>query len=904
MEKTIYSKKSIILVVTILLIGMFYNPIVDFLVNVLWFQSVNYFSTFWIIITTKAMLFVPLMLIIGLLIYFYIDALSKNYVRYFGDEFGGKIKHRKKKLGAGALLIGSLFSFSISNYIWKDVLMFLNAEEFGRVDPIFGHDIGFYVFKFPLIKSFLSTLIFILFWMMLFTIIYFSIIYKKKKIRKEKVIDLDEYNKKMSIKKIFDSHSYRSLIRALTIFAVAIMVLVGINYYLLTYKLLYSSLGVIYGAGYTDVKVTLLVYRMLSVLSLVAAGVIVYGYKKGRFKVAISGPITIVGIHIIGLIVALVVQQLVVLPDEIRKESPYIQSNIEMTQNAYGINDVDFIDFVPDETLDYEELMAEEDIINNIMINDDRPLKQTFNEIQGIRSYYVFNDIDVDRYTINNEYRQMFIAPREMDSSRLGADSNTWINKHFKYTHGFGMAMAPVSTVNDDGQPTLVVKNIPPENDLGLTIEEPRIYFGESTNDYIIVKAAEPEFDYPSGSDNVEVMYSGSAGVSMNGLNRLLFALDNGSIKLLFSNNVKSDSRIVFNRNIIKRLNTIAPFLTYDADPYLVFNEKDGKLYWIVDAYTTTMNYPYSRPYNFNNKKVNYINNSVKVVVDAYNGDVTYYKYAEEPMINTFEKIFPDLLTDKEDMPEGLKGHTRYPQDFFDLQSSLYQEYHVDNPEVFYNGEDVWQIAKEKYMDVGGSSQMASKYVTFKLPDSETVEFLLTVPFTPNEKSNMTSLFIARSDHKNYGELFVYKFPKNEVVKGPLQVENQIDQDSVISPQFSLWSQQGSSVLRGSIVIVPINNSLLYVEPIYLEADSESSLPEMKRVILFYNDRIVMEANLQKAIEVLFDKREPDEPTVTDNQDMSQQQMQLLNEINALLEQQKRDIERLEELINQFNNLN
>jgi hypothetical protein len=337
MDKTNYSKKSIIFVVTIVVLGMLYNPIVNFLVNVLWFKSVNYFSTFWTIVTTKAFLFVPITFVIGLLIYFYIDALSKNYVQYFGDEFGGKIKHKKKKIVAGALLIGSMFGYSISNYIWKDVLMFINAEQFGKVDPIFGHDIGFYVFKLPLIKSFLSMLIFILFWMMLFTVIYFSIIYKKKKIRKEKVIDFNEYNKKMSIKQIFCSHSYKSLIRALTIFAVSIMILVGINYFLLSYQLLYSSLGVIYGAGYADVKVTLLVYRALSVLSLVAAGVIVYGYKKGKFKVAIGGPIAIVGLHLAGFIVALVVQQLVVLPDEIRKETPYIKSNIEMTQDAYGI---------------------------------------------------------------------------------------------------------------------------------------------------------------------------------------------------------------------------------------------------------------------------------------------------------------------------------------------------------------------------------------------------------------------------------------------------------------------------------------------------------------------------------------------------------------------------------------
>lgn len=904
MDKTNYNRKSIILLATVIVLGMFYNPIINFFVDILWFRSVNFFSVFWIIITTKAKLFVPLTLLIALLIYYYIDSLSKNYVQYFGDEFGGQIIHRKKKIIGGSLFISSLFGFSISNYIWKDVLMFINAENFGKVDPIFGNDIGFYVFKLPLIKSFLSMLIFILFWMMLFTVIYFSIIYRKKKIRKEKVIDFNEYNKKMSIKQIFCSHSYKSLIRALTIFAVAIMALVGINYYLLSYQLLYSSLGIIYGAGYADIKVTLVVYRALSVLSFVAAAVIIYGYKKGSFKIAIGGPISIFGIHIIGLIVALIVQQLVVLPDEIRKETPYIASNIEMTQDAYGIDSVDFIDFEPNESLDYNELIAEEEIVNNIMINDDRPLKQTFNEIQGIRAYYIFNDIDVDRYIINGEYRQMFIAPREMDSSRLGSDANTWINKHFKYTHGFGMVMSPVSTVNEDGQPTLVVKNIPPINELGLSINEPRIYFGESTNDYIIVNAEEPEFDYPSGNDNVEVRYSGDAGVNLNGINKLLFALKNNSIKLLFSNNINENSKIVFNRNVIKRLNTIAPFITYDADPYLVLNQKDGNLYWIIDGYTTTMNYPYSQPYKFNNRSVNYINNSVKVVVNAYSGDVTYYKFADEPMVNTYEKIFPELFTDKEDMPEGLKAHVRYPQDFFDLQANVYQKYHVDNPMVFYNGEDIWQIANEKYMDVSESSAMNSKYVSFKLPGSDQVEFLLNIPFTPNDKGNMTSLFIARNDADEYGELFVYKFPKDQVVKGPIQVENQIDQDSVISPQFSLWSQQGSMVLRGSIVIVPINNSLLYVEPIYLEADSQNSLPEMKRVILFYNDQIVMEKNLEIAINKLFEGEIVDQTPNQSVDNLTEKQQELLNEINSLLEQQKRDIEKLEELINEFNNIN
>lgn len=900
-----YSKKTIIIVVTLFLIGMFYRPLIDLFVNILWFDSVGYFSTFWIVLSTKVKIFIPLAIILAAMIYIYIDSLSKNYIQYFGDEFGGEIKNKKLKVILGALLMGSLAGYSISNYIWKDVLMFFNAQSFGKTDPIFNHDIGFYVFRLPLMKSFLSMLIFILFWMMIFTLIYFIVIYKKKKIRKQKVIDFNEFQQKLDIKQIFCSHSYRSLIRAITIFAVAILILVGINYQLLAYNLLYSSLGLIYGAGFTDIQVTLLFYRILSVLSLIAAAVVVYGYKKGEFKIALSGPITVIGIHVIGIIVALVVQQLVVLPDEIDKEREYIATNLEFTQDAYGINNVDFINFVPEDSLSYETLTQEKDIVNNIMINDHRPLKQTFNEIQGIRAYYEFNDIDVDRYSINGEYKQMFIAPREINLDKLSEDADTWINRHFKYTHGYGLVMSPVSTVNDDGQPTLLVKNIPSINDVGLVINEPRIYFGELTNDYIIVNSEEYEFDYPSGDDNKETKYSGTAGVSLRGINRLLFAFKNNSMKLLFSTNINKDTRIVFNRNVRKRLNTIAPFIEYDEDPYLVLNQNDGKLYWIIDGYTKTKFYPYSQPHEFNNQMINYLNNSVKVVVDAYNGEVTYYKFNDEPMINTYEKMFPDLFTDKSEMPKGLEAHIRYPQDYFDLQAKVYQKYHVDNPMVFYNGEDVWQIANEKYMDVSDSSVMNSKYVTFKLPNSEHVEFLLNIPFTPNEKANMTSLFIARNDAENYGDLFVYKFPKDQVVKGPVQVETQIDQDSQISPQFSLWSQKGSKVLRGSVVIVPINNALLYVEPIYLEADNENSLPEMKKVILFYENRIVMEDNLALAMQALFNYIPEDETgSLGSNQELTERQIELLNEINALLEKQKEDIEALEALIDEFNRLN
>ncbi|MGM0378369.1 MAG: UPF0182 family protein [Bacillota bacterium] len=896
------NNKVIMVLVLIFLVLMVFTPVINLITDYLWFDSVDYLSTYLTIIFSKLKIFIPITVLITLISYFYVSILRKNYKRYFEDEIETKIEYIKLKIFAISFMIGSLFSYSFTNNLWENVLVFLKSENFNETDPIFNLDLGFYMFKLPLIKTILSMIIFILIWFTILTVFYFLVVYKKKKQRKEKVIDFNDYQKQMSIKQIFCSHSYKSLIRAITFLVISILILVGINYLLSRYKLLFSSVGLIYGAGYTDVNVTLLFYNILAGVSFVGAILAYVGYKKGNIKISLSGPVAIVAIHIISLIVAAVVQQTVVSPDEITKEKQYIENNIKYTQKAYGLNDVDFIDYNPKSDLTFEDINNNKEIINNIMINDHRPLKKTFNEIQGIRLYYKFNDIDVDRYNIDGKYTQTFIAPRELSLDNLRTESKTWINKHFKYTHGYGLVLSPVSKVDEDGQPSLLIKNIPPEGKMN--IQQPRIYFGELTDDYIITNSGEKEFDYPAGSANVEYEYTGRDGVQLNGLNKLLFAIKQGSLKLLLSSNVDENSKISINRNIKKRLNKIAPFFDYDNDPYLVLNQKDGKLYWIIDGYTNSKNYPYSKPYFFNNKSINYIKNSLKVVIDAYDGDVNFYKYKDEPIVNTYQNIFPELIKDKEDMPEGLKGHVRYPQDFFQMQAEVYETYHVDDPGVYYNGEDVWQIANEKYM---GSTieKMNSKYVTFKLPESNDVEFLLTVPFTPNDKRNMSSLLIARNDHGNYGQLFTYKFPKDRIVKGPEQVENEIDQDSNISPQFSLWSQRGSKVLRGSIIVIPIENSLLYVEPIYLESDNENSLPEMKKIIIYYDNKIVMENSLQLALARIFGEYEEfkDEKT-TDSRDLSIRQRELLEEINEQLNQQQKNIKELEKLIQEFNELN
>jgi len=377
------------------------------------------------------------------------------------------------------------------------------------------------------------------------------------------------------------------------------------------------------------------------------------------------------------------------------------------------------------------------------------------------------------------------------------------------------------------------------------------------TNDYIIVNTDELEFDYPSGSENVETLYQGDAGIELSGLNKLLFAIRESSLKILISGNINSDSRIVINRNINERIRKIAPFIEYDDDPYVVVNQEDGRLYWIIDGYTVSSRYPYSQPYG--NTNVNYIRNSVKVVIDAYNGATNYYVFDEnDPVIETYRKIFPDLFLDKEDMPTGLQAHVRYPQLMFDIQSDIYRTYHMSNPRVFFSREDLWDIAKEKYM-MGQVQTVESQYLMFKLPEEDSVEFLLTVPYTPTNRNNMTSLLVARNDGDSYGELILYRLPKSENIQGPMMIESRIDQDSVISPQLTLWSQEGSRVLRGNLLVIPIENSLLYVEPIYLQADNENSLPEAKRVIVAFRDRIVMEETLELALEQLFGSGVPRE---------------------------------------------
>ena len=882
--KNIKTKLFAIIAVIILFLVLSFSSGVELLTDFLWFQSLNLESVFMVKIITKLLLFLPVWLFFGSILAVYLKGF---YASFFKHTDGNIPIISNKRLLKYTLFIGfsigGLISLIVVNLLWMDYLKFVNAASFEQSDPLFNLNISFYMFALPLLKSILQILMIFVGALIVGIAVLEVMTYKNELPQSSDPANTFQY-KDLNATFLFN------LLKKIRWLALPFFILVGSLFYLHTYDLLYSTRGVAYGASYTDVTITLLAYRVYAVLALACGILTIVASYKNKLKMFIIGPLLLVSVAIIFFLTGEFVQKLVVEPDEISKESKYLSYSIEFTQEAFNLSKVALIEFPYTENLTLDVIEDNMETIRNIRINDERPLKQTFNQIQSIRLYYDFQDIDVDRYYLNGAYTQVFVSTRELDQFKLDNKAMTWLNQFLKYTHGYGIVMSPVNQVTEEGQPVLLFKNIPPVSATNLKINRPEIYFGEITNHYIIVNTDEKEFDYPSGSDNVETLYAGESGIALTGFNKLLFALRERSMKLFVSNNISDDSKIIIRRNIMERALAIAPFLTYDDDPYIVLNEEDGKLYWILDAYTVSSHYPYSQVFDFNGRDVNYIRNSVKVVIDAYEGSTDFYIYdTQDPVIQTYQSIYPDLFKEKDAFPTGLIAHTRYPKQYFDLQANVYQKYHVDNPVVFYNGEDVWDIATEKYMaDV---QTVQSNYVMFKI--DELAEFALILPYTPKGKPNMTSLLVARNDGEHYGEIFLYRFPKDKTIQGPIMIESRIDQDSVISPQFTLWGQEGSTILRGNVIVVPIEDSLLYVEPIYIQSDNENSLPEMKRVIIAYADKIVMEQTLQAGLDRLFGKEVPVDT-------LEQTLRELLDKISEKFDMTQESLNELELLIQEL----
>lgn len=857
----------VIVVILVLLIGC-----AGFLTNWMWFDSLGYEKVFWTKFLSQLEIGVPVFLAAMLLVRIYLKSLKKHYfIEIESHEIPDEKRLNKISWGM-SVVFGLLVGLTAGASTWMDFRQFANATSFGLKDPLFHLDISFYVFKLSFLTKANNIVLGIVVGVVIITLLYYGILMMVRtpdmfewepeepedpETSGENAIPFTrKYRKKPSEKRTLDlnNSNMSQLLHIasgkLTLLGIIFYVMVAMDFLMRQFDLLHVHTGAVYGAGFTDVNVKLWVYRLIMALSIVGAVTLCHHMHRKEPKKLVRIPIAIVAVGLLGGVVSFAVQNLLVSPDEINKESKYLERNISFTRHAYGLDNIKVEEFPAEQNLNRQAIRDNSQTITNIRINDYEPVQDFYNQTQSIRQYYDFNDVDIDRYNINGEQTQTYLAAREINESKI---SSTWINRHLKYTHGYGAAVSRVDAVTASGQPDIIVKNIPPESEAkDIEITRPEIYFGELTNDYVIVNTDEQEFDYPNGNENSYSMYKGKAGIKLNLLNRILFSVREGSMKLLVSSNVNSDSRIIINRNIKDRVEKLMPYLSYEKDPYMTV--VNAKLYWIVDAYTTSSYYPYSEPYSGEVGSTNYIRNSVKVVVDAYNGDTTFYVVDEDdPVARTYQKIYPTLFKDGKDMPEGIRKHIRYPNSLLKIQAGVYTKYHMDQVKVFYQDEDLWDIAHQIYGTE--EKEMNPSYFIFELPDEKKAEFINMIPFTPKSKQNMTAIMMARNDGNRYGQLLVYKFPKNKTVYGPMQIEAQIDQNTEISKEFSLWNSSGSKYRRGDLFVIPINHSIMYVEPVYLEA-SNQAIPEMKRVIVAYGDKIAYESTLEDALADLFGEDE------------------------------------------------
>lgn len=884
-------RKIMLVVMVLVVIFALFFGLVGFIADFMWFREMGYIDVFFKQLVTQLTVGIPTFIVITGLVMLYLHHLRKSYFSKIASSEPTDLKKLKKQTNWLAVIFGVLTTVMSVTQLWFEILKFANSTGFDIQDPLFHLDVSFYIFKLEFLTQLNEILIGVIVGFVVLTILYYIILMtvRTPDVFKEEVPpgaeDLggerysgnsnpfsggnnsagqsqaqDPFTKfaeaftgkkfqarPVKPKKQFDDSNFKQLMQIasgkIAVLGFIFFAMLGLNFFLQQFDLLHEHTGAVYGAGFTDVNVTLWVLRILCVLSAVSAILFVVNMKRKKYKSLLTVPVIMIVIGLAGSGAGYLVQNFIVSPDEINKESKYLEKNIEYTQYAYQLDDVDVKSFAADHKLTSEDIKANSETINNIRINDFDPAKQYYNQTQSIRQYYSFYDVDVDRYVINGKYTQAFLTAREIDETKI---DSSWLNKHLKYTHGYGATLSRVDKVTSSGQPDVLIGNIPPESTVDeIQITRPEIYFGELSNEYIIVNTDEMEFDYPDGATNKYTQYEGTAGIKMNFFNRLVFAVREGSMKLLVSSNIDSNSKIIINRNVMARVQKIMPQLSYENDPYLVTD--NGKLYWMVDAYTESSLYPYSEPFDGN---TNYIRNSVKVVVDAYNGDVKFYIVDEnDPIAKTMQKIYPTLFRSFDEMPEGLQAHIRYPNYLFQIQASVYSRYHMEDVGVFYQKEDLWDIANEIY----GTEkvQMTPNYYIAKLPGETSAEFFNSIPFTPRSKQNMTALMVARNDGENYGQLILYQFPKSKTVYGPEQIEAQIDQNTEISKEFSLWSSNGTSYRRGNMFVIPINTSLLYVEPVYLEA-TNSSIPEVKRIIMAYGDKIAYEETLADCLTSLF----------------------------------------------------
>lgn len=847
--------KRIIIIIVLILVGFYLlNLFLNYYGDWLWFNNLNYGSVFNTMILAKIISFTLFFLIFVLFFSLHIRIANKRGAPTRGNlhlpeddprQIILQIYQGKAVFWIWALVIlflGNIMgSYSVDQ--WNHFLQFIHASSFGIQEPIFGKDAGFYVFKLPVYQFITSWYLFMV--GLTFIAVFIS------------------YYLDNTVSTIGNGFQVPKPVRRHLLSLSGFFVLgISASCFLKLYDILYSSSGAAYGPSYADVHAQIPAYWIISILSMGITLVLFLSpvFRKKKIILYAVGVWLVVLIGFVWIYPSLM-EQYVVKPNELEKETPYILNNIKLTREAYGLNNIKSEPFPVDETITYKDIQENRNTIENIRLWDRRPLIQTYKQLQEIRLYYDFNSVQVDRYHFD-KYTSVALAARELPASQISDRAQTWVNTHLIFTHGYGVVMNPVNEILPNGMPNLVVQDIPPTTTVPLNLKQMGIYYGEESNQYVLVNTTAKEFDYPKGDDNVYTSYAGKGGVLISSFfKRLVFAWKFSDIKILLTGYLTDQSRIMFYRNITQRDKTIAPFLTYDSQPYLVVGD-DGQLYWIHDAYTTTNMFPYSEPVSstLSKQSLNYINNSVKVVINAYNGDVSYYVInPKDAIIQTFQKIYPKLFKPFSEMPEFLKAHIQYPTDLFNIQTQMYCVYHMTDPKVFYNQEDYWAVPNESYNNA--QQQMFPYYIIMRLPGTQKEEYILMLPLTPSKKDNMIAWLCARCDSPNYGDLIVYSLPKDKLIYGPMQVEARINQQPDISSELTLWGQQGSQVFKGNQLIIPIKNSFLYVEPVYLQSE-QGKIPELKRVIVAYNDQIEMRETLEESLQAIFNSSGSQDTTV------------------------------------------
>lgn len=810
--------------------------------NLLWFDSLGYSDVYVKKLTTQLWLFFAAALLFLALLWSNLWLARAAAARFIAlpPEAQSESVALTLRIGvvAASLFVAVIFG-TVAASQWETVLLWMEGRSFGVNDPQFDRDIGFYMFTLPALQLLKNWLLGALIVVLLATGAVYA----------------------LSVRG--DGVTFQTPPRAkahLSMLVALVLLTIAFHHWLELFHFTLRSKGAVFGAGYVDAHARVPLQYALLALSVIAAATALAGIRmRGVLLQASATGVWALSAIVVANAYPALVQRFQVEPNEIAKERKYLARDIESTRAAFALDAIDERTFPAEPTLTRATLDTNEETIRDIRLWDPRVLRDTFSQIQGLRPLYDFADVDVDRYAlVGGQRRQVMLAARELSHSKLPSDASGWVNRHLQFTHGYGVVMAPVNEVTASGQPTLLLRDIPlraaESVGTGLAIERPEIYFGEMTDAYAIVNTKEQEFDRPEGDANVYTTYQTKGGVRMGSfLRRFAYAWELADPNILISGAITGDSRLLYRRNVSERVSELAPFLQLDPDPYLVV--ADGRLYWMIDAYTTSKRYPYSRPHPAG---YNYIRNSVKATVDAYTGDTTLYIADNaDPIIATWAKVFPDLFRPLDAMPASLREHLRYPEGLFRAQAEMYRRYHMRDPQVFYNQEDLWNIPSEKFGDADVLVQ--PYYVTLRLPGFDRPEFVLILPFSAANRDNALSLLAARSDGANYGKTLALRFPTADLVPGPRQIEARIDQDSLVSEQLTLWNQAGSQVIRGNLLMVPIGSSYLYIEPIYLRAAS-LPFPELRRVVVVANGRVAMEPTLEAALAVIFGERPPTRP--------------------------------------------